>query len=121
MLCFLIKQNKPANANFMKAIYTVSEKTQPSNFLTDFERAAVDAFAYPESSIKGCYFQICQAFLRKANEIGLKKIYENDCELSLVLRLIPAFSFVPSDLVEQSFASVVEEIENVADPLDFEQ
>ena len=55
------------------------------------------------------------------NELGLKKSYENNCELSLALRLISALSFVPTDLVEQSFESVLEEIEHVLDLLDLEQ
>ena len=39
----------------------------------------------------------------------------------MALRLIPALSFVPTDLVEQSFVSVIEEIEHVVDRLDLEQ
>ena len=46
-------------------------------------------------------------FFFKINELGFKKPYENNCELSLALRLIPALSFVPTDLVEQSFESVI--------------
>ena len=103
--------------------FSVSDNAQSSRILLDFERPAVNAFtsAFPESSIKGCYFHLCQAFLRKINELGLKKAYENNCELSLALRLTPALSFVPTDLVEQSYESVIEEIEHVADRLDLEQ
>ena len=53
--------------------------------------------------------------------MGLKNAYENYCELSLALRLIPALSFVPTDLVEQSFESVIEETEHVLDLLDLER
>ena len=40
------------------------------------ERAAVNAFAnaYIKISIRGCYFHICQAFLQKINDLGLKKV-----------------------------------------------
>ena len=51
----------------------------------------------------------------------MKKLYENYYELSRALRLIPALSFVPTDLVEQSFESVIEEIEHEVDRLDLEQ
>ena len=110
-------------SKFLNAITSVSDNAQPSRILLDFERAAVNAFTseFPESSIKGCYSHLCQAFLRKINELGLKKAYENNCELSLALRLIPALSFVPTDLVEQSFESAIEEIEHVVDRLDLEQ
>ena len=102
---------------------TSCDNTQPSRIVLDFEHAAVNALtsAFPESSIKGCYFHLCQAFLRKVNELGLKKAYEIKCELSLALRVIPALSFVPTDLVEQSFESLIEEIEHVVDRLDLEQ
>ena len=106
-------------SKFLKAIASVSDNAQPSKILLDFERSAVNAFtsAFPESSFKGCYFHLCQAFLRKINELGLEKAHENKCELSLALRLTPALCFVPTDLVEESFESSNEEIEHVVDRL----
>ena len=123
LYALLPNKTEQTYSKFLKAITSVSDNAQPSRILLDFERAAVNAFtsAFPESSIKGCYFHLCQAFLRKINELGLKNAYENNCELSLALRLIPALSFVPTDLVEQSFESVIEEIEHVVDRLDLEQ
>ena len=102
---------------------TSSDNTQPSRIVLDFERAAVNALtsAFPELSIKSCYFHLWQAFLRKVNELGLKKAYKNNFELSIALRIIPALSFVSTDLVEQSFESVIEEMEYVVDGLDLEQ
>ena len=123
LYALLTNKTEQTNLKFLKAIASVSDNAQPSRILLDFEQAAVNAFtsAFPESSIKGCYFHLCQASLRKTNELGLKRAYENNCELSLVLRFIPALSFVPTDLVEQSFESVIEEIEHVVDRLDLEQ
>ena len=122
-LCSTAKKSEQTYSKFLKVITSVSDNEQQSRILLDFERAAVNAFtsAIPESSIVGCYFHLCQAFLRKVNELGLKKTYENNCGLSLALRLIPTLSFVPTDLVEQSFESVIEEIEHVVDRLDLEQ
>ena len=102
---------------------TSCDNSQPSRIVLDFERAAVNALtsAFPESSIKDCYFHLCQAFLRKVNELGLKKAYEINFELSLALHVIPALNFVPTDLVEQSFESLIDEIEHVVDRLDLEQ
>ena len=58
-----------------------------------------------------------QAFLRKINELGLKKAHENKCELCLAFCLIPALSFDPSYLDERTFESVIEKIEHVVDQL----
>ena len=51
----------------------------------------------------------------------MKKLYENDYELSRAPRLIPALSFVPTALVEESFESVIEETEHEVDRLDPQQ
>ena len=85
LYALLPNKTEQTYSKFLKAIASVSDNAQPSRTLLDFERAAVNAFtsAFPESSINGCYFHLCQAFLRKVNELGLKKAYENNCKLSL--------------------------------------
>ena len=58
---------------------------------------------------------MCQSFNGKICELGLKKIYENDPELSLTLRMIRALSFVPEPMVLASFDLVIEEIQEVCE------
>ena len=45
---------------------------------TDFEFAAIDAFriTYPNSTITGCYFHLCQSVLRRTQELGLRMLYD---------------------------------------------
>ena len=80
---------------------------------TDNERMLI--FGTRASEIKGCYFHLCQSFNRKLCELGLKKIYENNPELALTLRMIPALSFVPEPMVSASFDLVIEEIQDVCE------
>ena len=69
--------------------------------MIDFEIAALSAFtSHYETDIKGCYFHLCQSFMRKISELGLKKTYESNSELVLALNMIPALSFVPESKVE---------------------
>ena len=109
-----------------KLLVGVSKLTggvSPHKILLDFEKAAINMFAeqYPASEIKGCYFHLCQSFNRKISEIGLKKVYENNAELALALRMIPALSFVPEYMVSASFDLVIEEIQEVSEVLELEQ
>ena len=77
--------------------------------------AIIPSEQYPASEIKGCYFHLCQSFNRKLCELGLKKVYENNPELALTLRMIPALSFVPEPMVSASFDLVIEEIQDVCE------
>ena len=89
----------------------------PEKILLDFEKVAINIFSeqYPASEIKGCFFHFCQSFNRKICKLGLKKIYENNPELTLTLRMIPALSFVPEPMVSASFDLVIEEKQDVCE------
>ena len=106
----------------LKGLSTITENTEPHRILLDFERAALNAFAshHTGALLKGCYFHLCQAFNRKINEVGLKRLYETNHDLNLSLRLIPALSFVPAEMVNAAFDLVIEEIENVSDKFDLD-
>ena len=52
--------------------------------------------------------------------MGLKRLYETNHDLNLSLRLIPALSFVPVEMVNAAFDLVIEEIENVSDKFDLD-
>ena len=51
--------------------------------MTDFEIAAMDAFrvTYPNSTITGCYFHLCQSVLRKTQQLGLCTLYDTNDEV----------------------------------------
>ena len=85
---------------------------RPERIMVDFEKAFMNAFneVLPDTQIAGCYFHLCLSFNRKINELGLKKIYETNSEIALVLRMVPALAFLPVYRIEEGFNLVMEEI-----------
>ena len=96
----------------LAAIKILIPRAQPSRILLDFEKAAMNAFQkqFPASNLSGCFFHLCQSFMRKINSVGLKSIYEQHAELALSLRMIPARSFLPTNEEEEGFDLAVEEV-----------
>ena len=113
----LLNKTEQTHSKYLKAISSVSAIAQPSKILLDFKGAAVNALtsAFRQPSFKRRYLHLCQVFLRKVNELALKKANENNCELSLALCLKPTLSFVPAELVEKSIENAIEEIEHVVE------
>ena len=58
---------------------------------------------YPNALVSGCYFHLCQAVLRKVNEVGLKVAYETDDDVRIAIRCLAALSHVPIADVSASF------------------
>ena len=73
------------------------------------------------SSISGCYFHLTQNFNKKIAELGLKLTYQNNPEIALAFRMIPAIAFEQLDRIEESFEKVVDEIMDVCDRYKLEQ
>ncbi len=94
----------------------------PDRILVDFETAAINAFTktFPQASIKGCYFHLCQSFNRKINEVGLKKEYESNEDLALSLKMLPAMSFLPQAMISGSFSLVIDDIIETCEDLELD-
>ena len=95
----------------------------PTRILVDFGKAVMNAFqnSLADATLSGCYFQLCQAFVRKINGIGLKPVYEQNPGSALSLRMIPALAFLPLEEVEPAFDMVVEEITGEVELLSLEE
>jgi len=74
--------------------------------------------AYPDATVTGCYFHLCQSVIRKVNEIGLKMEYESNDEVRSHVRCFPALAFVPPDDVEKAFELLAESQPTNIDHLD---
>ena len=119
----LTNKTEHTYTKLLKGLSAITENTEPHRILLDFERAALKAFAshHTGALLKGCYFHLCQAFNRKKNEVGLKRLYETNLDLNFSLRLIPALiSFEPVEMVNAAFDLVTEEIEKVSDKFDLD-
>ena len=109
---------------FLTALKSLIGDITPERILIDFEIATLSGFtSHYETDIKRCFFHLCQSFMRKKSELGLKKTYESESnsELALALNMIPALSFVPESKVEIGFDLVIEEISSVPTKLDISQ
>ena len=49
--------------------------------------------------IKGCFFHLAQSVHRKFQELGLKTLYSNNAEFSLIVRMLPALAYLPPQFV----------------------
>ena len=58
----------------------------------------------------GCFFHLAQNIFRKVQSAGLQERYQNEEDLSLSIRMIPALAFVPVDKVLQSFEFLQESL-----------
>jgi hypothetical protein len=59
--------------------------------------------AFPNATVTGCYFHLCQSVIRKVNEIGLKLNYETKDEVRCYVRCLLALAFVPEADVGEAF------------------
>ena len=89
----------------------------------DFEKAVLNAFQknFTDATLSGCYFHLCQSFVRKIKEVGLKSVYEQNPGLALSLRRIAALAFLPLEEAEPAFDLVVEEITGEVELLSLEE
>jgi len=111
---------------YERLLIAVKEKipnSSPTRILVDFEKAVMNAFQkiFTDATLSGCYFHLCQSFVRKINEVGLKPVYEQNPGLALSLRMIPALAFLPLEEVEPAFDLVVEEITGEVELLSLEE
>ena len=77
--------------------------------------------SFTDATLSGCYFHLCQSFVRKINEVGLKPVYEQNPGLALFLRMIPTLDFLPLGEVEPVFDLVEEEITGEVEILSLEE
>ena len=73
----------------------------PTKILTDFELAIIDAASstYPDSSIKCCFFHLCQSIYRKVQEFGLQVRYNNPKEKVIKTVFIILFIYLSTYII----------------------
>ena len=86
----------------------------PTSVLTDFERAALNAFEtiFPNSTLSGYFFHLSSNVWKKIQDVGLQQRYNNDEEFSIHVRMIMRLAFVPVADVVNAFNDLSDEIEN---------
>jgi len=86
-------------------------KINPTSITMDFERGALTAAkkVFRGVDIHGCFFHLCQTIMRRIQNVGLKRKYEEDSDFALSMQLLAALAFVPPADVESAFDKLVEE------------
>ena len=77
----------------------------PRKILLDFEMAAMNAFVaeFPQAQISGCFFHLSQSVIRKVGDLGLKRQFDLDKDFQILVKSLPALSFVPLNEVFERF------------------
>ena len=92
---------------------------KPKVIHSDFEIGAIHAAQsrFPDASMKGCFFHVCQNVYRRVQDGGLQERYATDAAFSLTIRMLTALAFVRqadlSDyyvLLEESFPECAEHV-----------
>lgn len=109
---YFLLQNKSV-ATYERMFFIIKQLIPdfaPEKILLDFEKAAINAAqnAFSQSEVKGCYFHLTQNLIRKLNSVGLKSAFENDLDVKLKLKSLPALAFVPADDVKTIFLQLAD-------------
>ena len=73
--------------------------------LTDFERAAINAFgkAFPLTNLGGCRFHLAHVIILNVNECELKHKYINGYHIRIRVKCLQALSLMPEPIVIECF------------------
>lgn len=79
----------------------------------DFERAAVQAFrnVFGENiQIQACHFHLCKSIMRSVARVGLQRLYRQNEDFAMKIRMIAALAYVPTKHVRRLFRLVSQEV-----------
>ena len=98
-ICYALLPNK-RQATYRRMLELICEawpQFQPLQISSDFEVGLINAFkeTFPTAEINGCFFHLVKNMKVKLSNEGLLKRYNNEPELALLARMIPALAFVP--------------------------
>ena len=67
LYCLLTNKTSDTYTRILEELQRLIPLAAPRTILLDFERAAMNAFeaAFPNATITGCYFHLCQSIVRK--------------------------------------------------------
>ena len=88
-------------------IHTLENKVVKS--LNEHTHSAQPCFFFPKLLVVFCMFQLMQSLIRKVGECGLKKLYMEDENVTMHIRMIGALCYVPPSDVIDTFETLCEE------------
>ena len=93
-------------------IHDLCIDSQPTHLIIDFEKAVINSFqhVWQSTNVKCCFFDLTQSIWRKVQAEGLQANYNNDEELALKIRYLPALAFVAPLDVREYFEAAIEHL-----------
>ena len=103
-----------SNCHVSKCRYPISCSCAIFDYLMimDFEKAALNSFeqVWPDTFLKCCFFHLTQNIWRKVQSEGLQSDYNQDEELAIRIRMLPALAFAAPHEVPHLFEDVVQQL-----------
>jgi hypothetical protein len=98
-----------------EAIKNLEPSLNPSSIMTDFERAAINAFtsSFPSSNQRVCFFHFSQCIWRRIQTQECYEIHQqyiNDPNLAMQIKMLAALAFIPPNDVIKVFDDLVENV-----------
>ena len=111
---FVLLPNK-SQATYMRMwqqVKVICPNSQPTQMILDFEKAVINSFeqVWPDTFIKGCFFHLTQNVWRRVQSEGLQSEYNQDEELAIRIRLLPALAFAAPHEIPHLFYTVVQQL-----------
>jgi hypothetical protein len=112
---FILMPNRRENTyeRVFEAIKNLEPSLNPDSIMTDFEKAAINAFtsSFPSSNQRGCFFHFTQCIWRKIQTpecSEIRKKYIDDPDFALQIKMLAALAFIPPNDVIRIFDDLVE-------------
>ena len=112
---FILMPNRRESSyeRVFEALKNLEPSLNPDSIMTDFERAAMNAFnsSFPSSNQRGCFFHFSQCIWRKIQSSEcheIQKRYNDDPDFALQIKMLAALAFVPPNDVIRVFDDLVE-------------
>ena len=103
--CLMAKKNEEAYEKCFTELRRQRPQLKPEIVVTDYEKAAINGFekVFQDVTIQGCFFHFSQCIFRSTQSHGLQKLYEENCEFALKMRMVAALAFVHPQSVVHYF------------------
>lgn len=104
---------------FRTAVSERQSALTPETWMIDFEVAARNAvgWIFPNTTIRGCFFQYTQCIRRKVQNCGLTAEFRENEEFHRLVRRAGVLPLVPGHRVEDVWFQALEDSEDQIDPV----
>lgn len=101
-------------ANSYAALFKYIEKNlmllKPAEIMTDFEEGLRLGCkrSWPNFILRGCWFHLCRALIRKSNKLGMKKLIKSTPLAKFILKALMSLPLLPNDKLVEGYDIIKE-------------